>query len=246
MTFLLVICIGFSATFVGTLAGSGGLIGMPLLLLIGVPVHSAIASAKFSNIISSFSSFYYLLKEKEITMKLALSITPFAVAGGIAGGVLTNSISETHMKIIAVCLLSFALILNLFKKSTTKQGSAKDKITKRMFPYLFSISAYDGMFGPGQATLLMIIYLRNGFSYLKAVGLSRFQTFVSCLGAFFMYLGAGNFDWKIGVCQAAGSFIGAMVSVRLAKRLSLKQVKYLLNAITLLLILQLGYEALHS
>ncbi|MBM7694604.1 putative membrane protein YfcA [Peribacillus deserti] len=67
MTLVLIILIGFCTTFVGTLTGGGGLIGMPSLLLIGLPIHSVIATAKFSNVFSSFSSFYVLLKQRELS-----------------------------------------------------------------------------------------------------------------------------------------------------------------------------------
>ncbi|MFD9624496.1 TSUP family transporter [Peribacillus muralis] len=55
--------ISFAASFVGTLAGSGGLIGMPSLLLLGFPIHQVIGSVKFFNMFSSFSSFYILMKK---------------------------------------------------------------------------------------------------------------------------------------------------------------------------------------
>ncbi|MES1039283.1 TSUP family transporter [Peribacillus simplex] len=60
MPIILLLTISFTASFVGTLAGSGGLIGMPsLLLLIGLPIHQIIGSVKFSNMFSSFSSLIY-------------------------------------------------------------------------------------------------------------------------------------------------------------------------------------------
>ena len=49
---------GIFATTVGTLAGSGGFINFPIMILLGIPVHSAIAANKVSNTISSFSSFF--------------------------------------------------------------------------------------------------------------------------------------------------------------------------------------------
>lgn len=237
-----VVIIGFFATFIGTLAGSGGLISMPLLLLTGIPVHTVIASAKFSNIISSFSSFIYLLKQKQIRLKDALGAAPFAAGGGLAGALLANHIPEKAMVIVAIILLTGALLLNMVKKAVERTQENKS-LQKRVFPYLFGISMYDGLFGPGQATLLMYTYLHHGFTYLQALAMSRFQTFISCFFAFALYAAYGTFDWRIGMAQAAGSLIGAQAAVRIAGKLSFKQVKLLLNAITLLLILHLLYEA---
>ncbi len=91
MTIILLLVISFAASFVGTLAGSGGLIGMPSLLLIGLPIHQVIGSVKFSNMFSSFSSFYILLKKKQLKLKDALQLIPFALFGGFFGGLLANS-----------------------------------------------------------------------------------------------------------------------------------------------------------
>ncbi|MGM0826988.1 MAG: hypothetical protein ACQEU4_02085 [Bacillota bacterium] len=38
---------GLVVALIGTLAGSGGLIGMPVMLLLGLPIHTAIATSKF-------------------------------------------------------------------------------------------------------------------------------------------------------------------------------------------------------
>lgn len=243
VTFLLIALIGFCATFIGTLAGSGGLIGMPLLLFIGIPVHTAIGTAKFSNIISSFSSFYYLFKRKQVSIRTALKIVPFAAIGGLVGAMIANYISQEKLTMIAIILLASAFILNIVKKVPKERTASDETINANIFPALFSISLYDGMFGPGSTTLLIYTYLYNGFHYLKSLAISRFQTFISCLSAFIIFASYGAFDWKIGAAHAFGSVIGAQLSVRFANRLSLRHVKWLLNGITVLLILQLAYEA---
>jgi uncharacterized membrane protein YfcA len=99
LTIILLLAISFAASFVGTLAGSGGLIGMPFLLLIGLPIHQIIGSVKFSNMISSFSSFYILFKKKQLKSKDALQLIPFALFGGLCGGLLANSFSEKAMNL---------------------------------------------------------------------------------------------------------------------------------------------------
>ncbi|WP_286178560.1 TSUP family transporter [Bacillus sp. B4EP4a] len=66
MTFILLLVISFAASFVGTLAGSGGLIGMPSLLLIGLPIHQVIGSVKFSNMFSSFPVFIFYSRKNSL------------------------------------------------------------------------------------------------------------------------------------------------------------------------------------
>ncbi|MDZ5470607.1 sulfite exporter TauE/SafE family protein [Bacillus sp. 31A1R] len=239
MDLWMLVVIGFITTFVGTLAGSGGLIGMPSMLLVGLPIHSAIATAKFSNTLSSFSSFYFLLKNKQISFSSALKTAPFALGGGITGGILANSISEETMTIMAIFLLSLALVLALIRKPIEKDSADLMKIDKKIFPYLFGIGIYDGMFGPGQSTLLMYTYLHKGFTYLKAMAFTRFQTFLSCFGSFFLFLSAGHFNIQVGLSYALGAIIGAQLAVRVAKRMKVLYLKRLLHIVTVILIVQL-------
>jgi uncharacterized membrane protein YfcA len=241
MEFVLFIIIGFATSFVGTLAGGGGLIGMPVLLLTGVPVHQAIAAAKFSNTVSSFSSFFVLLREGKIGWKQTLLIIPISLLGGITGGLLTSSLSEKTMTCIAIILLTFALSLQLFKKRPEKKQPVSS-FPKKLYPILYAISVYDGMFGPGQAALLMYAYLYTGMEYLSAIAFTRFQTFVSCFGAFVTYLYTGHVNWHIAPFLAIGSLIGAQISVRLAQKLKRKHLQMILNAITALLIIQLVFK----
>ena len=104
------------------------------------------------------------------------------------------------------------------------------------------ISTYDGLFGPGQATILMYTHLLNGLSYIRAVAFTRFQTFVSCLGAFTIYFQTGHFSWSVGIPFAFGAILGAQLAIRLARKLSTNQIQWLLNILTFLLIIQLGRQ----
>ncbi|MGM7681844.1 sulfite exporter TauE/SafE family protein [Cytobacillus sp. Hm23] len=235
---IILILIGFCASFIGTLAGSGGLISMPALLLLGVPIHSAIAAAKFSNIFSSFSSFYTLFRKKEVTLSSVVVIVPLALLGGITGALCASVLSEQQMTMIAIVLLSFALVVNILKK-LPKEEVVNNIIPKSTRPLLFFNGVYDGLFGPGQATLLMYTHLYNGLSYIKAMAFTRFQTFMSCIGAFFTYFFAGYFDWQISILLATGSLIGGLIAVKVATKLSTNHLKNLLRIVTSILIIQL-------
>lgn len=238
MTIFLLLLIGFAASFLGTLAGSGGLIGMPSLLLIGIPIHQVIGSVKFSNMLSSFSSFYFLFKKKQLKLKNALKLVPFAILGGFCGGLLANSFTEKTMNGMAIILLTSAMILNFIKKPIPN-NEEKWTLPKKAYPSLFGISVYDGMFGPGQATMLMYTFLRNGATYLQSLAFTRFQTFVSCTAAFVTYLVAGNISWRVALYYTIGSLIGSQLALRVAEKISTRQLKFILHSVTIALLIQL-------
>jgi len=236
----ILIVVGFVATFIGTLSGSGGMINFPIMLLLGVPVHSAIASNKFANMFSSFSSFFVLLRKNDTKLTPYFMSGAISLTGGICGGLIASSISRENLTVIALILLTGALFLTFVK--TKKEADPENEIQQlppAKYPYLFGIGAYDGMFGPGQGTLQMQLFLRNGFTYLRTVSFTRFNTFLSCTGAVFTYLWAGHYMWEVAIPLTIGSICGAQAAIKLAPKLKTKQVTILMRTVTVLLILQL-------
>ncbi len=171
-------------------------------------------------------------------MKDALQLIPFALFGGLCGGLLANSFSEKAMNLLAICLLTVALIMNFIKKPQPSDESDWH-LPKKVYPSLFGISVYDGMFGPGQATMLMYTFLRNGATYLQSLAFTRFQTFISCTAAFITYFMAGNIAWGIAIYYTIGSLIGSQLALRVAQKISTGQLKFILHSVTIALLIQL-------
>ncbi|KIL42732.1 hypothetical protein KP77_33620 [Jeotgalibacillus alimentarius] len=238
MDLLCIFLTGVIATTLGTLAGGGGLISLPVMLLLGLPVHSAIGANKVSNTVSSFSAFFYLLRHKNISLKESLWIIPFSLTGGITGGVIASALQAENLTMIAVILLVFALTTSFFNKSTFEHDQT---LKKSGFGAagLYGIGIYDGLFGPGQGTLMLYLFSWLKVSYVKAVGLVRLATFSSCFGAAVTYIAAGHIIWPLTIALLAGSFLGAQAGVRLAKRMKPSRVKPLLRIVTAILIIQL-------
>jgi uncharacterized protein len=238
MDYFLLFFIGFAASTLGTLAGGGGLISLPSMLLMGLPIHSAIGANKVSNTVSSFSSFLVINKNKEVTVKEALTVVPLSLAGGITGGVIASFMKEDWMIIIAVVLLLFAFITS-FLGNGNFDGKEPFRVTKKSATSLFGIGIYDGVFGPGSGTLALYLYARLQVSYLRAVGLSRIMIFSSCFGASISYISTGKIIWPLTIALMLGSISGAQIGVRLARKLNSKHVKPILRVVTVLLILQI-------
>ncbi|MBM7621782.1 putative membrane protein YfcA [Bacillus tianshenii] len=235
LSYYFLIIIGFIATFIGTLGGGGGLISLPAMLVLGVPIHAAIAANKFSNTFSSTGSFYTIWKRKEVDLRLGLKLVPFTLLGGLSGALLASFISEGILLKIALVLLVFATILNALK-SRRKNESANSRKQKLFYPTYIFIGAFDGLFGPGQATLLMHSFLNAGYSFVTSIGLARLQTLSSCFISFLVYFSMGLFDWQVGVLLGIGSFIGAQAAVRLAPKLSKLPWKNILTGFSVFLI----------
>ncbi|MBE1556248.1 sulfite exporter TauE/SafE family protein [Sporosarcina limicola] len=243
MEYIMLYFIGFAATILGTLAGGGGLISLPAMLLMGLPVHSAIGANKVSNTVSSLSSFLVIYKNKEVTVKEALTVVPISLAGGVTGGVIASFLKEEWMIVIAIVLLTFAFITSFLGKADF-DGSEAFHVNKKSAASLYGIGIYDGVFGPGSGTLALYLYARMRMSYLRAVGLSRIMIFSSCFGASISYISTGKIIWPLTIALMLGSISGAQLGVRLAHKLKKEHVKPILRLVTVLLIIQIIMECI--
>ncbi|MFO1442332.1 sulfite exporter TauE/SafE family protein [Bacillus sp. Bva_UNVM-123] len=241
MEYVLIFFIGICATTLGTLAGGGGLISLPVMLIIGIPVHSAIGANKVSNTISSFTSFLHLYKRKQISLKDSLWIIPISLFGGVSGGFIASILTEEKMYMMAIILLLFAFFTSFIGKGNFTSNEPF-KMNKISVPGLFCIGIYDGIFGPGQGTLMLYLFGYLQVSYIRAVGLVRLATFSSCIGAATTYISTGKIIWPLTFALLLGSVTGAQIGVRVAEKLKPQFVKPILRLVTIALIIQIVIE----
>ncbi|WP_423409053.1 sulfite exporter TauE/SafE family protein [Heyndrickxia sp. MSNUG] len=238
MDYIILFFIGICATTIGTLAGGGGLINLPAMLVLGIPVHSAIAANKVSNTVSSFSSFFHLYKEKKLTLKESYWIIPVSMIGGVSGGFIASKISSDDMYIVALCLLVFAFIASFIGKGNFS-GDERLKVSGKSVTGLYGIGIYDGLFGPGQGTWMLYLFGHLNIAYIRAVGYVRLATFSSCLGAAITYISTGAVIWPVTIALMLGSLTGAQIGVRIASKLKPNYVKPILRLTTAALVVQI-------
>ncbi|WP_374964798.1 sulfite exporter TauE/SafE family protein [Lysinibacillus sp. RS5] len=236
------VSIGIIAAFIGTLAGGGGLITIPAMMLVGIPIQTSIATNKFSSGIAALSSIFYLLYHQELRLTSIIKYVAVAIAGGICGALLTVSMSEKTMNIIACILLIFALFITLKNREWTVSSEENDTKHNNRFWQPFLIAAYDGGFGPGSSTFSILHYLRYHYPYIKAVQLTRVLIFGSCSGAFLVFYQTGFIQWKYAIAMAVGSIIGSQLGLLVLPKIPIKAAKILLIVIISLLLIQVAIK----
>ncbi|WP_155593329.1 sulfite exporter TauE/SafE family protein [Lysinibacillus cavernae] len=238
---LTLVCIGVVAAFIGTLAGGGGLITLPAMMLVGIPIQTSIATNKFSTGISALSSIFYLLYHKELHFTSIIKYIAIATGGGICGALLTVALSEQTMTYTACVLLILALIVTLKHKEWTEIPDRTQHKTHHLWQPFF-IAMYDGGFGPGSSTFSILHYLRCHHTYIQAVQLTRVLIFGSCTGAFAIFYQSGFIQWRYAIAMAIGSIIGSQLGLLVLPHIPFKVAKILLIIIISFLIVQVALK----
>lgn len=221
---LLIICpLVFCAGFIDAVAGGGGVISLPAYLFAGVPIHTAYGTNKFANCIGTSVASAKFLKSGNIKLKPALLSAVGALIGSWMGAQLVILLSEQYLKYCLIIVLPIVAIFLLFNRSFGSEDKEKDLENKKL--YLLSIiigliiGAYDGFFGPGTGTFLVIAFTSLcGFNIITASGNAKIVNLASNLAALIVYIFNGKVSIAIGIpasiCAIAGNYLGAHFAIK--------------------------------
>ena len=96
---------GVGAGFIGAVTGGGGLLSIPVLLFLGLPVDAAIGTNRFSafGVIAAAVPEYY--RAKKIRWKVAFKLVPLAMLGGLIGSKALTHINTDVLSVVVGILL---------------------------------------------------------------------------------------------------------------------------------------------
>lgn len=221
----LVVCpLIFLASFVDSIAGGGGLISLPAYLFTGMPTHMAYGSNKFSACMGTFFAVCRFMKSGVIHLKVACLSAALALCGSFIGAKLTLLLSDEILKITMMVMLPIAAVFILFKKKKNDDINTVDSLSDVMTVVLsmaigFFIGMYDGFFGPGAGTFMILGYTTlMGFDYRTASGNAKVVNLASNFAAMVVYIFAGKVYYAIAVpavfCSIAGAWLGSGLAIK--------------------------------
>lgn len=212
--------VGLVAGFIDAIAGGGGLLAIPALLTAGLDPVSALATNKLQSSFGSFSATTAYARARLIEWREALPMAATAFVGSVAGALFVNMIPTHYLAGIMPIMLIMIAIYFMISPSL-RLDSGIQRISPRAFTFTFAlgIGFYDGCFGPGTGSFLMIGFVSLlGFSIIRATAHTKLLNFASNLGALLLFTATGSINLVIGLAMGAGQYIGAQLGARLAMR----------------------------
>ena len=216
LTFLIVCPAVFLAGLIDAIGGGGGLISLPIYLLAGLPPHRAIATNKLSSSMGTSSATIRFAKRGHINFKIALSCSITAILGSFLGASLSVYTNERIIQIFILILLPILFVYLLFTKKDFDSFTRKISKTTYIASILsaFVIGVYDGFYGPGTGTFLLLCLTRfAGLDVLTASGVTKFINLVTNLTALVTFLFYGKvyllLGFVAGICSILGNLIGS-------------------------------------
>ncbi|MFP2911132.1 TSUP family transporter [Pyxidicoccus sp. 3LFB2] len=247
---IILLCLAaLTAGLVDAIAGGGGLITLPALLAAGLPPHVALGTNKGQAVFGSFAALVRFSRAGLVDWKLARVAFPFGLAGSLAGTGLVLLVKPEVLKPLVLVLLIAVAVFLTFRKaprpSDTPEPGPRPRAQAIGALIALGIGAYDGFFGPGTGTFLIV-----AFSTLLGHGLARASAdakvvnFASNLASLVLFALKGVVLWKVALPMAAAMFTGAYIGAHLAVKGGDTLVRKVVLGVVLALVLKLGHDLL--
>ncbi|CAN2189640.1 COG0730 Predicted permeases [Candidatus Nanopelagicaceae bacterium] len=224
LTLVFILVAAFSAGFVDAIAGGGGLIQLPALL-ISFPdreVAEVSGTNKLGSIFGTSAAALNYRRNIKTDPKLLLAMVLPAFIGSGSGSLLATQISTEQLKVAIVVMLVAVFVYTLARPDLGKvevlKGAAKRQRTVGAVAGL-TIGFYDGFIGPGTGTLLMIVLVAAlGFAFVGASAIAKVVNVATNFASILVFGISGSIMWvvglAVGVCNLAGGIIGSHVAIR--------------------------------
>lgn len=227
ITYLIVCPLVFLGSLMDAIAGGGGLITLPAYLLAGVPMHNALATNKMSSVIGAAFSAFRFWKNKLVDMAFILPSIAAALIGSAIGARLALWAPEYVLEYMLMAVLPLVAYM-VFKNKSLPEIPNPD-ISRRQGIVLAAVislvvGGYDGFYGPGTGTFLIILYTYvAGMDVRSASGSAKMVNFASNVAAFFLFLLNGKTLLLLGLVAAvfsvAGHWLGAGLAIKRGSRI---------------------------
>ena len=228
-TFLIVCPLLFLAGLVDAIGGGGGLISLPAYLLAGVPMHNAIATNKLSSTCGTTLTTIRFIRQGLVNWKIALPTIIFATLGSSLGANLSMKMEESIMQNILFIVLPVVafIVMNpkLFRDNEHSHMVSNARLWTTAILSSFLIGIYDGFYGPGTGTFLIIAFtlftkmdMRSANAQAKVINLTTNITSLT------IFLINGHALLPLGLtaalCNMAGNYVGSSLALKQGSKIT--------------------------
>ena len=235
----------FLGSFMDAIAGGGGIITVPTYLLTGIPTHLALGTNKLSAGIGTVFSTANYVKNGYVDWVLGIPSIVLAIFGASMGTKLQLMVDEKYLKYLLLLVLPIVAFVTLRQRSFPEEKGdiPRGKQMAIVWTSSLIVGAYDGFYGPGTGTFLLLIFcnlakldVRTASGNVKIVNLS------SNIGALYTSILAGKVFFALGLIGAVFSIAGHLLGSKLAIKNGSRIVKPVVIIALLLLMVKVISE----
>ena len=213
----------FLGGLIDAVAGGGGLITLPAYLIAGLPAHSASGTNKCGNVFGTLLSTGRFLKRGDVHIPSAITGAAGALVGAWIGARLNLIMPERMLYYFMLIMVPVMAVFLLLKRNFGQEDRSGELSRLQLMSMALGIGlvigGYDGIFGPGAGTFLMLAFTGMcRFDLLTASGNTKVANSASNMASLITFAFAGKVMWVVGipaaVCGIAGNYVGSSLALK--------------------------------
>ncbi len=243
----LLVAAAFCGGTIDAIAGGGGLLTVPVLLAVGLPPHEALGTNKGQSMFGSFAAMLRYRRARLVDFRTARFTFPLSFVGALAGTALALLVRPELLRPLILALLVLAGAFVVFVRPGGGAGGepwpARAHVTLWIAVTALLIGAYDGFFGPGTGTFLIVAFVAlAGISLARASADAKVVNFASNVAAALLFAAHGVVHWGIALPMAAAQLVGGSLGAHLAVRRGDRLIRAVVFAVVLALVLKVARD----
>lgn len=244
--YLTVLPMVFLAAIVDSIGGGGGLISLPAYTLAGLSYDVASGTNKFSAMFGTLAATIRYFKSGKLLVVPALWAAIMALPGSYLGTRLAMRVGNEKMTLFMLCALPLVAVAVIVKRKTP--DAARPMTRARLFACAITglvVGAYDGFFGPGTGTFLIILFTwLGGMDMVTASGTAKPVNLASNLSSLVTRVAAGQVLYSLAIPAMCLSVAGGYIGARLAVTRGAKFIRYVMIGVLVLITGKLAIDLL--
>ncbi|MCQ2575167.1 MAG: TSUP family transporter [Treponema sp.] len=247
--FLIICPLVFIAGFVDAIAGGGGLISLPAYLISGLPVHQAIGTNKLSSAMGTTVATVKYAINGYINWKISIICALFALAGSNLGAHLNLLISDYIFKIVMLIILPLTAFYVVKGKDWINEKEPYTFGKTLIFCMLIAlvIGIYDGFYGPGTGTFLIL--LLTTFAHLsltEANGITKVINLTTNITSLVVFWMNGTVLIVLGLTAGVFGMAGNLLGARFFSKGAAKITKPIMITVITIFFIKVLYEIIKA
>ena len=228
---------GFAAGFINTLAGSGSLITLPILILLGLPANVANGTNRVGVLVQNIVAVATFRRSRLLDAGAAWRLVVPSVLGSIVGAQLAVDLDEALLRRIigALMLVMLATMFVQPERWLTEDAEQRRARPWLEIPLFFAIGAYGGFIQAGVGIFLIAaLVLGAGFELVGANAVKNLIVLVFTAAALVVFVVNDQVQWTLGALLAVGQGAGAWLAARMAMQRGARFVRVVVVVVVLL------------
>ncbi len=214
---LVLFAVALVAGWVDTIAGGGGLLSIPVLLLMGVPPAAAVATNKLQGSAGTLIASLYFIRRREVDLYEIRYLIVGTFLGSIAGAWLLLQVdAQLLLAYLPVLLIAIALYFLLSPSIRDIDSVPRISLLAMALFACPLLGFYDGFLGPGTGSFMLLAFVvLAGYRVSKATAHTKVLNFTSNFASLLYFVFFGEIYWILGSVMIVGQLLGATLGARM-------------------------------